>query len=268
MHQRNYFYSTAYWNVIFRIDLLNFVDKYFKALPKKVSFTHEQIKYFDNMNSVQVFHYQFLQKLHHFFLVPLWNEKQAYISVQLQDSHFDLSDINAKGYEACLTNRRKECLSALEAPKQQPSLHLLKVCYTFSGFHYFYRRHSFPLCGGEGCLLPGTDCLLQSWPWLHQHPALPYLSVLGNASLGNSLLKTLPKCHTWCFLGNPPLCGSLWLPQSVGDISGVPWHEDNCLARLNRKAPSLDGITNQRCSCGQRGYSSKFPSKLREIILV
>lgn len=116
LHQGNYFYSTVYWNVIFKTGLLNFVDKYFKALPKKVSFNHEQIKYFDNINSVQIFLYEFLQKFHHLCLVPLWNKKQTHISVQLQDSRFDLSDINAKEVWRLFNKQEKRVFRSVGNP--------------------------------------------------------------------------------------------------------------------------------------------------------
>lgn len=92
LYQGNDFYPTAYWNVICKTGLVSFIGKYFKTLSQKVIFSHEQMKYFDNINSVQVFHCQFLQKLPRLFPVPLWNKKQVYISVQLQGGHFDPSE--------------------------------------------------------------------------------------------------------------------------------------------------------------------------------
>lgn len=69
--------------------------------------------------------------------------------MQLQDSHFDLSVINAKEVRRLFNKQEERVFRGIEILKHQAYLHLLKVCYTLGGFHYFYTIHSFSLCGVE-----------------------------------------------------------------------------------------------------------------------
>lgn len=81
------------------------------------------MKYFDNINSGQVFHCQFLQKLPHLFPVPLWNKKQIYISVQLQRGHFDLSERKLRRHGDLFKEQEKRMfwgIGNLKAPTVLP----------------------------------------------------------------------------------------------------------------------------------------------------
>lgn len=110
----------------------------------------------------------------------------------------------------------------LEILKHQPSLHLLKVCYTSEGFHYFYRMHSLSLCEVEGsvCCLEQIVCCK-----LTLAAAAPSSAVFGcpgKCSTGDTAVSAATQVSHVILLWKPTpgqfsLASPLW-----GDLSGVP----------------------------------------------
>lgn len=102
------------------------------------------------------------------------------------------------------------------------TLHLLKVCYTLGGFHYFYGMHSLSLCGVEGsvCCLQHIVCckLTLAAP----APTSAVFGCPGKCSTGHTAASAATQV-SHVVLPWKPTPGQLSLASPVwGDVSGVP----------------------------------------------